>query len=262
MGYSLQYCLNECGNAVPGNECDWEDGVCDACRERREDEAKGETMAGWTPKDTEALLDESHAYAEWAAELTEGGSAGTSEDARLAELFARAAAHIEALEARVAELEGPCSFCLETPGHGASKPICDGCAQLATDQAKTSRGLVERIATLEADQERLIEAIGCADYGDHGRKLVGSVDEAVGRAERTSRDYGNAIDRIATLEAERANAIPRAVLVGSLRKRLRQATAPGGASCSSDMRRDAIAETLRGLIREIERGEWPGEGER
>lgn len=219
MGYSLQYCLNECGNAVPGNECDWEDGVCDACRERREDAAKGETMAGWTPKDTEALLDESHAYAEWAAELTEGGSAGTSEDARLAELFARAAAHIEALEARVAELEGPCSFCLETPGHGASKPICDGCAQLATDQAKTSRGLVERIAALEADQERLIEA-------------------------------------------ERADAIPRAVLVGSLRKRLRQATAPGGASCSSDMRRDAIAETLRGLIREIERGEWPGEGER
>lgn len=219
MGYSLQYCENGCGNAVPGNECDWEDGVCDACRERREDEAKGETMAGWTPKDTEALLDESHAYAEWAAELTEGGSAGTSEDARLAELFARAAAHIEALEARVAELEGPCSFYLETPGHGASKPICDGCAQLATDQAKTSRGLVERIAALEADQERLIEA-------------------------------------------ERANAIPRAVLVGSLRKRLRQATAPGGASCSSDMRRDAIAETLRGLIREIERGEWPGEGER
>lgn len=62
--------------------------------------------------------------------------------------------------------------------------------------------------------------------------------------------------------AERADTIPRAVLVGSLRKRLRQATAPGGASCSSDMRRDAIAETLRGLIREIERGEWPGEGER
>lgn len=68
--------------------------------------------------------------------------------------------------------------------------------------------------------------------------------------------------RIATLEAELADTIPRAVLVGSLRKRLRQATAPGGASCSSDMRRDAIAETLRGLIREIERGEWPGEGER
>ena len=123
----------------------------------------------------------------------------------------RAAAHIEALEARVAELEGPCSFCLEIPGHGASRPICDGCAQLATDQAKTSRDLV---------------------------------------------------DRIAALEAEWADAIPRAVLVGSLRKRLRQATAPGGASCSSDMRRDAIAETLRGLIREIERGEWPGEGER
>lgn len=126
-------------------------------------------------------------------------------------LMTRAAAHIEALEARVAELEGPCSFCLEIPGHGASRPICDGCAQLATDQAKTSRDLV---------------------------------------------------DRIAALEAEWADAIPRAVLVGSLRKRLRQATAPGGASCSSDMRRDAIAETLRGLIREIERGEWPGEGER
>lgn len=66
----------------------------------------------WTPKDTEALLDESRAYAEWASELTEGGGAGTSEDARLAELFARAAAElerrgaeIERLAARVAELE-------------------------------------------------------------------------------------------------------------------------------------------------------------
>jgi BMFP domain-containing protein YqiC len=196
MGYSLQYCTNECGNAVPGNECDWEDGVCDACRERREDEAKGETMAGWTPKDTEALLDESHAYAEWAAELTEGGSAGTSEDARLAELFARAAAHIEALEARVAELEAPAGY---------------------------------------------------ADLGSHASDL---------------RELRACQGRIATLEAELADTIPRAVLVGSLRKRLRQATAPGAASCSSDMRRDAIAETLRGLIREIERGEWPGEGER
>ena len=78
-----------------------------------------------------------------------------------------------------------------------------------------------------------------------------------------SRSYGSGMTACPCFFcAKPADTIPRAVLVGSLRKRLRQATAPGGASCSSDMRRDAIAETLRGLIREIERGEWPGEGER
>lgn len=169
--------------------------------------------------------------------------------------FLYAASHIEALEARVAELEGPCSFCLETPGHGASKPICDGCAQLATDQAKTSRDLVERIAALKAERARVAELEANAKWSfDLVVKRLGG-DRVLWP--KFSDLVVGASDRIATLEAERANSIPRDVLVRALER--------NGCDCECEhhySEHDADCQRCLAcrLAAAIESGAWPGEG--
>lgn len=246
MGYSLQYCTNECGNAVPGNECDWEDGVCDACRERREDGAKGEPMTDWTEHDGYTLRNALRNHPELG-------------DCALVDACARAAAHIADLEKQLKEVH-TLAFSL------------GGKLDRATARAEALEAWAERLKDHADARERMLAAVQrmCDERESRIVTLEAeqpsppSSDEGACQSEVMY--LGSEVywlrKHVATLEAERADAIPRAAIVTALRKRLRQATAPGGASCSSDMRRDAIAETLRGLIREIERGEWPKEGER
>lgn len=108
----------------------------------------------WTPKDTEALREESRAYAEWASELADGGSVGTSEDARLAKLFAGAAAELERRGAEIERLEARVTDALTLIDAGKSsglmrrnppgRKLLDAVRAVLADE-------IDRMVALEAD---------------------------------------------------------------------------------------------------------------
>lgn len=172
MGYSLQYCENGCGNAVPGNECDWEGGVCDVCRERREDGAKGEAMT-WTKEDTEALRG------------FHGMRQDSIADAIADEAFAaRAAAHIEALEARAAELEGAAIRAVMWLREKDDPTIEPTARRLEDSVDIHGRAAPEsRIATLEAEQSAMLAS--------HLRRMVDIATER-NKAEGVIREWAAA----------------------------------------------------------------------
>ncbi len=107
---------------------------------------------------------------------------------------------------------------------------------------------------LRACQERI------AELEDSVRLYATISDNAQDMATNAAGAVVNQAARIATLEAERADSIPRAVLVSALRER-------GESSCGEQDHRSGPCpgcwrgDELIDLADEIERGEWPVEGE-
>lgn len=131
MGYSLQYCENGCGHAVPGNECDWEDGVCDACREASE---VAEDV-GWTGMD------------EVRAERV-GGDAG--------ELLAKAVKEIRDLRRRLAFAEGQASVLYpiaEGAVRGPGARLERALTEIASGEAWNARETARYALGIEADEQ-------------------------------------------------------------------------------------------------------------